>query len=398
MIDLNKEYGIVLEGGGAKGAYQIGVWKALKESGVKIKGIAGVSVGALNGTLMCMDDVKLAEDIWTNISYSQVMDVDDEDMENLLHHNLRQVNLAKFTKTGAKAVISGGIDITPLKELIEKYVDETKVKESETELVMGTLSLSELKGKEIEAKMLEEGELKDYLIASASLPVFKQEKLQGKTYLDGGMVNNVPIDMLIKREYKDIIVIRIYGIGIERKVKIPEDVTIHEISPRVDLGNILEFDSNKARRNIKIGYFDAMRLIHGLEGKIYYLKDIFSEREHLERLLMMEEEVKKKWLEFLKEEITREELIERKFLEIVLPTIADKFGLAKNWTYTELYISMLELSAKTLKVMKYKVYSEEEFINEIKVSFAQNSIMDETDQLKRMIICTMAGGRFNDIV
>lgn len=398
MIDLNKEYGIVLEGGGAKGAYQIGVWKALKESGVKIKGIAGVSVGALNGTLMCMDDVKLAEDIWTNISYSQVMDVDDEDMEHLLHHNLLQLNLAKVTKTGAKAVISGGIDITPLKKLIEKYVDETKVKESEIELIMGTLSLSELKGKEIEAKMLEEGELKDYLIASASLPVFKQEKLQGKTYLDGGMVNNVPIDMLIKREYKDIIVIRIYGIGIERKVKIPEDVTIHEISPRVDLGNILEFDSNKARRNIKIGYFDAMRLIHGLEGKIYYLKDVFSEREHLDQLLALEEEVKKKWLEFLKEEITREELVQRKFLEVVLPTIADRIGLAKNWTYTELYISMLELSAKTLKVMKYKVYSEEEFVNEIKVSYAHNSITEESDQLKRMIICTMAGSQLNDIV
>ena len=34
VIDLSKEYGIVLEGGGARGAYQIGVWKALKEAGI----------------------------------------------------------------------------------------------------------------------------------------------------------------------------------------------------------------------------------------------------------------------------------------------------------------------------------------------------------------------------
>ena len=61
VIDLSKEYGIVLEGGGARGAYQIGVWKALKEAGVKIKGIAGTSVGALNGALMCMDDYENAE-------------------------------------------------------------------------------------------------------------------------------------------------------------------------------------------------------------------------------------------------------------------------------------------------------------------------------------------------
>ena len=56
-IDLEKEYGIVLEGGGARGAYQIGVWKALREAGMKIKGVAGTSVGALNGALICMDDL-----------------------------------------------------------------------------------------------------------------------------------------------------------------------------------------------------------------------------------------------------------------------------------------------------------------------------------------------------
>ena len=56
VIDLTKEYGLVLEGGGAKGAYQIGAWKAMREAGVKIKGIAGTSVGALNGALICMDE------------------------------------------------------------------------------------------------------------------------------------------------------------------------------------------------------------------------------------------------------------------------------------------------------------------------------------------------------
>ena len=37
-LDTNKEYGLVLEGGGAKGAYQIGAWKALKEAGIHVKG------------------------------------------------------------------------------------------------------------------------------------------------------------------------------------------------------------------------------------------------------------------------------------------------------------------------------------------------------------------------
>ena len=82
-LDINIEYGLVLEGGGAKGAYQIGAWKALKEAGIHIKGIAGTSVGALNGALIAMDDFEKAEKIWETIRYSRVMDVDDDLMEQL---------------------------------------------------------------------------------------------------------------------------------------------------------------------------------------------------------------------------------------------------------------------------------------------------------------------------
>ena len=41
IIDLNKEYGLVFDGGGARGAYQIGAWRALSEAGVKISAVAG---------------------------------------------------------------------------------------------------------------------------------------------------------------------------------------------------------------------------------------------------------------------------------------------------------------------------------------------------------------------
>ena len=51
-IDTSRSYALALEGGGAKGAYQIGAWKALREAGVKIDAVAGTSVGALNGKLL----------------------------------------------------------------------------------------------------------------------------------------------------------------------------------------------------------------------------------------------------------------------------------------------------------------------------------------------------------
>ena len=95
VIDLTKEYGLVLEGGGARGAYQIGAWKALAEAGVKIRGVAGTSVGALNGALICMGDVENAQELWENISYSQIMSVDDEKMRQLLHGRTFHVEMLR---------------------------------------------------------------------------------------------------------------------------------------------------------------------------------------------------------------------------------------------------------------------------------------------------------------
>ena len=88
-IDTSRSYALALEGGGAKGAYQIGAWKALREAGVKINAVAGTSVGALNGALIVMGDLDKAEDIWKNIRYSQVMDVDDDTMARLLKGSVK---------------------------------------------------------------------------------------------------------------------------------------------------------------------------------------------------------------------------------------------------------------------------------------------------------------------
>ena len=59
----------------------LGAWKALREAGVKIEAVAGTSVGALNGALICMGDLEKAEKIWREMTFSTVMDVDDEEME-----------------------------------------------------------------------------------------------------------------------------------------------------------------------------------------------------------------------------------------------------------------------------------------------------------------------------
>ena len=63
-----------------------------------------------------------------------------------------------------------------------------------------------------------------------------------------------------------------FGPGREPRVYLPDDVTVYEIAPRVKLGSIIEFQEKRSRQNMKIGYYDAKRVIYGLAGTIYYIE------------------------------------------------------------------------------------------------------------------------------
>lgn len=328
VLDLTKEYGVVLEGGGARGAYQIGAWKALAEEGVKIRAVAGTSVGALNGALMVMGDIETAENIWQEITYSRVMDVEDEWMKRLMN---REAPIREVLSEGLRVLSEGGVDITPLRELIHEHVDEEKIRASGIEFCLTTFSVSQMREIDISIQDVPEGLLEDFLLASAYLVGFKNEKLHGQIYVDGGIVNNVPTNSLIERGYDDIIQIRIYGPGRKPRIKKNEYTKIYEIAPTAKLGSIIEFDKRRSRMNMKLGYYDAKRMLYGLIGRIYYIEQ------------------------------TREEWYYKKILkeinEIERAEIALTLKLSFGFTDMELYLSMLEASAKCLKVPKYQIYT-----------------------------------------
>ena len=359
-LDLTKEYALVLEGGGAKGAYQIGAWRALREAGVKINAVAGTSVGALNAALICMGDLEIAEDIWKNISHSKVMEVDDDKAAQLFDGSAK---LRDWVQVVFKYATEGGADITPLKELIAKAIDEETIKNGKISFYLHTFSLNEMKELDIDVREIEDGLLADFLLASAYLPVFKHEKLHGQSYMDPGMINNVPLDSLIKRDYKDIIVLRIFGPGRYKPVEIPEDVNIYSVEPRVNLGNILNFEAQKSMNNMKIGYYDTQRLLYHLSGRIYYIDESEEECYFVRQLTNISETV----MEFLNNSYVPKSTksIYRTYMEDTLGIIAEKLKLRK-YDYKKLYLSILEATAKLFKVPKYRIYTVEELLASIK--------------------------------
>lgn len=337
LIDLTKEYGLVLDGGGARGAYQIGAWKALKEAGVKISAVAGTSVGALNGALICMDDIEKAEKIWREMSFSRVMTVDDEWMGQLFQGKHR---FGDIFSEAWRLLGEGGVDISPLRELIHEAVDEKQIRASGKEFCITTFSLTDFKQLDLSISDIPEGHLEDFLLASAYLLGFKNEPMKdGKRYIDGGVVNNVPMGALVERGYRDIIEIRIYGPGREPRVRLPEDGECYLIGPRVKLGSIIEFDGERSRQNMKIGYYDAKRMLYGLEGIIYYI-----EQEHPDA-----------WYERRMRNLTE---LEKRTLAIVL-------RLPVSVTDKELYMGMLEAGAKLMRVPKYRIYTVDELRKDV---------------------------------
>lgn len=376
-LDLSKEYGIVLEGGGAKGAYQIGAWKALREAGVKIKGISGVSVGALNGAFICMDRLKSAEKIWGNLKYSKVMDIDDELAGKLLKLDLKSLSFSDVFSDIRRIVKEKGIDVTPLRNLIKDTVDEDVIRDSARELFVTTFSITDRKLLNVDVKTMPPGEISDILLASAYFPVFRNEKLGGKKYTDGGGFNNVPLDVLIDRGYQDIIVIRIYGVGLdtEKRIVIPDGTNVYRIAPMEDLGGMLEFDVKKSRRNMKLGYLGAKRLLYGLEGRHYFIDAPYQEPYYFDK--MMSE------LEFLKispEPRPGQEGLSplseyRVYTERIFPEAAKRLKLGSGWNYKKLYLAILEDLAIQLKINRYHIYTVDTLVRTIRKELTTPDIL-----------------------
>lgn len=354
VLDLTKEYAVALEGGGAKGAYQIGVWKALKEAGVKIRAVSGVSVGALNGALMVMDDLEKAESIWENISFSQVMDVDDELMRAYYKKDLHGEEFLDFLGDIAEAIRKGGFGTEPLRRLLEEAVDEEKIRSSSKELYLVTYSVSDREELDLNAKEIGEGRLTDMLLASAYFPAFRMERLDGKYYTDGGIQNLVPIDSLLSRGYRELLVIRIFGLGVKKRVKVPEDAHITVIAPREKLGGILQFDSQQSRRDMTLGYYDGLRAIYNLCGQTYYIDRQWSEEKAYDVIKNL-----------VKNEAAKggETLTLREINEQRIPDLAKK--IKEKGDYHTLAVRILERRAEELGITPFQIVTEEGLYQQI---------------------------------
>ncbi|HHV38322.1 MAG TPA: patatin-like phospholipase family protein [Tepidimicrobium sp.] len=376
-------YGLVLEGGGARGAYHIGAYKALLEEGIQVKGVSGTSVGALNGAMIVQGDFEKAYEIWSDMSYSRVIDPSNEYIFQLGKQGKLDREDIKLIAEKLKGVITDkGLDITPLKDLIEDILDEERIRNSGKDFGIVTVSLTDMKPLEVYIEDIPHGKLRDYLLASAYLPVFRREKIDGKSYIDGSFYNNLPVNLLKDKGYKDLILIRTRAAGVIRRVDL-KGLNAIIISPRESLGSILDFDGDRARYNLKLGYFDALKALRSLKGHDYYIEADKDENYFMEYLLSLD---KARILKLAKLFRIEGESNRRMLFERVIPKLSNLLGVDDEDDYSDLFYVLLEELAKLYNIERFNVYTWHELLQLVKEGLKSGGDSEEEERIIDRII------------
>lgn len=247
---LDKVYGLVLAGGGGKGAYQAGVFQALWECGMfdRVLGIAGSSVGALNMCLFSLEDTELSETIWKQIRPDQFIRPDVKYLD---------FKEGIFGREG-------------LLELMDRYIDYQRVSGSDLALY-ATVSRYDERGAGIPSAEyfrlngMNKKMIQDTLLASSALPaIYAPVKIGTYLYRDGGITDNLPIEPLYRKGMRNFIVI-----PLSPATEIPYDAYPNAdfivIRPSRSLGDdltgTLDFTGYGANIRMKLGYEDAVRTL-----------------------------------------------------------------------------------------------------------------------------------------
>ena len=248
---------LVLAGGGARGSYQVGVWRALMELDWHPQIITGTSVGGLNGAMFVLDLYETARDMWLTIRSRDVMELPEENADlSALHQFLLRV------------VKAGGMDVTPLEEIVERVLDEDALRAAPIRFGIVTVEQRGLRPRELTLEDIPAGQVRDYLMASAAcFPALRARQIDGVKFLDGGYSDNMPTGLAKTMGAEELVCVDLEGVGITRPNLTGLPTTM--IRSYWELGDILHFDPDTAKRNMELGYYDTRRAMGYLRGCAY---------------------------------------------------------------------------------------------------------------------------------
>ncbi|WP_276576728.1 patatin-like phospholipase family protein [Endozoicomonas sp. 4G] len=303
--------GLVLSGGAARGAYQMGVIKALAEQRIEVDMVSGASIGALNGVLVASSSNMLeaadkVEAVWDELSKKNPMQYNEKSLA--LNAGLLLSGMASFTPnpliknagqkahTLLKAIAAEHdaplLDDTPIREKFDQHTNvseykswkpiwvsvfEGSLKESIEEFIKG--DLLRMSGKEatyLHLQSLPADDVINSVMASAALPLlYQSQQIQDGQYFDGGIRDNTPVKPLLGQCDLCISIQLSNGSLFDRKNHEHPRTRILEIRPSdpvvIEEGYfggvqaMVNFSADKIQYLARMGYEDTLRALESVE-------------------------------------------------------------------------------------------------------------------------------------
>lgn len=344
--------GLVLSGGGSKGAYQVGMIKCLADMNIPIHAVSGASVGALNGAFLCChDDLSVAAEhlhkIWTKMAEEpppemQMAQVFPSLLPALyfmlifaVDYRISLLNIISDLGQGNSSGIINALDAiailsqqkkkrhNSLADLIEQYTNLKSLDggrdfyvsvlrsrgaiRSTVSAFMSTLKLYDVEDSEfLHVNKLDHTNRKAAVIASAALPIiFEATSVEENMYIDGGFggwrskQGNTPVSPLVEDAKCNIVIVNHLEDGSPwNRFSFPNTICV-EVRPQNAIarkGGILDaisFDREDIQSWIDQGYTDTFRCLSEIHSKLKVVKEGDCAREQrsraIERLLELDE-------------------------------------------------------------------------------------------------------------
>ncbi len=267
--------GLVLEGGGIKGSYQIGAFYALKKCGINFDGFVGTSIGSFNAAALACDKYKELLDFWFNLDLTEALGINEKFIKDYNTNKKSLTTLKEALGEVGGIVKNRGLEYEGLMKLADDLIKYDTLMKSKKDFGLVTVQVGRkgFKPKYVYKNQIrKQKELIEYIMASCYFPGIKQRRIvDDHFYIDGGFYDNSPVRMFLDKGYDEVYVIGVRGIGFHRRLK-NVDAKIINIKPSRSTGLIFELDQSVTRDNIKMGYYDTLRLVKHLDGYRYCFK------------------------------------------------------------------------------------------------------------------------------
>lgn len=263
--------GIAFSGGGLRGAYQVGCYKAFLDCHIIINGFVGTSIGSFNAAMCASNRFEELFAFWYNDDIGSILGFSKDFITKTNNNEYDLKYLTELLDNIKDIVQNKGISTKNIRKKLEEFEIDKYLYKSKKDFGLVTVRFNDFKPRYMFKNDIPKDKLNDYIIASCFLPIFKFEKLiDNNYYLDGGFHDYIPANALLEKGYDKVYVIDLEAIGIRRPYIDKRKIQV--IRPSRKLGSILDFKKEDIRNNMKLGYFDTMRILKDFDGKKYLFK------------------------------------------------------------------------------------------------------------------------------